>query len=149
MSAEEDKAEASKPLLLTDEEIEKYAQMDYEAKRSFSIYGELETKFANTIKSLEDDLKSVEGLHRFIKTGVLVTDQIILSAEGDSSYAHRLGMMLRVLGNTEGSITVDLSLEDAQRLLKMLPALIEAAKKVQQLSQLKALYSEKHTSRRW
>jgi len=139
------------PQLLTEEEIEKYISMDYQEKNRLNIYGEEETKFVNTIKALEEDLGRTEGIHRFIQEGVLVNDQIILCAKPDTNFTSRRGMQMRVLGQIHGSITVELTIEDANRLLKMLPAMIEASKKVVQLNQLRELWKEKKrsSSRRW
>jgi hypothetical protein len=136
---------------LTEEEIEQYTKMEYSEKSRLNIYGDLQQKFANTIKGLEEDLKSMEGIHRFIEEGVLVNEQIILSAKPDTTFSSRRGMRMRVLGDTEGSITVELTMEHAKRLLKMLPALIEAATKLQTVMQLKELYKERTSSsgRRW
>jgi selenocysteine lyase/cysteine desulfurase len=135
---------------LTEEEIDQYSKMEYNERSRLNIYGELQQKFANTIKGLEEDLKSMEGIHRFMQEGVLVNEQIILSAKPDSSYAFRSGLTMRVLGQVRGSITVYLTLEDAKRLLKMLPAIIEASRKLAQLVGLKELYKNKTTStRRW
>ena len=145
MSEEEGKKE--EPKLLTEQEIEEYSKLDYEGQKRLSLYGELGEKFKNTIQALEEDLQKTEGIERFIHEGVLVNDQIILSCHPDE-YGFRRGMLMRVLGQLEGSITVELNLEDARRLLKLLPAMIEASNKAVQLRKLKEIVKDKG-SRRW
>lgn len=102
-------------------------------------YNERE-KLKNTIEKLEADLKSLKGLKRFMETGVCVTDQLVLACRPEEYHDN---IFLRAFGEREGQIRVDLTVEEAKRLAKMLEKVIEAAKYKRNLLILKNIYEEK------
>lgn len=128
--------------MLNQEEIDKYLNLDWEEKSRLNLYGESRTKVENTVAALEE---STASLKCFIEQGVLVNDQIILSAKPDD---FRHNMSIRVLGQTEGSITVELNVKDAERLEKLIPAMIKAAQKLREIKKLKELI-KKDSGRRF
>lgn len=140
----ETKKEEPKPML-NQEEIDKYLNLEWEEKSRLNLYGESRTKVENTVAALEEELKSTASLKCFIEQGVLVNDQIILSAKPDD---FRHNMSIRVLGQTEGSITVELNVKDAERLERLIPAMIKAAQKLREIKQLKELI-KKDSGRRF
>lgn len=136
--------------VLTDEEIEKYStkyshEVDY-------LNSETLQKMKNTIEKIDEDLKSMKGLKRFIHEGVLVSPNLIISAKPDD---FRLGLNLKAFDDdsfreTGAFVNCPLTVEQTKRLIRMLPELLKASKFHRSLYRLKDLYKNKSksTSRR-
>jgi len=130
------------------EEIEELVKQwrSWKTRDRISIpYSERE-KLKNTIEKLEADLKSLEGLKRFMEAGVCVTDQLVLACRPEE---YQDNIFLRAFGEREGQIRVDLTVEEAKRLAKMLEKVIEAAKYKRNLLILKRIYEDKFGHRRY
>jgi len=128
----------------TEAEIQTLAEMDYEEQKRW--YGDSEElqKLRNTIEALETDLKSTKGLKRFLTPGVLINDRLILGAQTER---YRLGVFLRAF-DEKGQVFVELNVEEADRLRRLLPEAIKCAKNQKNLLRLNELLKEK-TSRRY
>jgi len=140
---EEKKEEKPK---LSEDEIKKLTEMNWrETDHWYPGSQELE-KLSNTVEALEDDLKTVKGIKRFIDPGVLVNDRLVLYAKADE---YRTDMGLRAFGEDEHQVNVGLSIEEAERMRSLLKGAIEAAKKGRDLRRLKKLLEQKKSSRRY
>jgi len=129
---------------LTEAEIQKLAEMDYTERSRWYADSQTLEKLKNTIEALEADLKSTKGLKRFLFPGVLVNGELVLYARPDE---YRTNISLRAFGN-EVNVNVELTMEDAERLRRLLPEAIKCAKAKRALLNLKNLLKEK-TSRRY
>jgi len=129
---------------LTEAEIQKLAEMDYTKSSRWYPPSEELDKLKNTVEALEADLKSTKGLKRFLFPGVLVNGELVLYARPDE---YRTNISLRAFGN-ETNVNVELSIEEAERLRRLLPEAIKCAKAKRALLKLKELLREK-TSRRY
>lgn len=139
---------------LTEGEIKKLMAMDYSEKDKFYLDEAGKKKMKNTIEKIEKDMKSVRGLKRFFEAGVLINDRLIIAANPDDRTRH-LGIHLRALGDTGGygggvgaQVKVDLTIQQSQRLAKLLPAIVKAARFKRDLFGLQELYKQKTQSRR-
>ena len=131
---------------LTPAQTEKLVNMDYNEQRNWRPDSEAAKKIRNTIEKLEEDLKSIRGLKRFIEMGVLVNQQLIVAASPDK---WRSNIELRALGESERQIRVSLSIQQAKRLRHLLQGAIKAARAKRSLMKLKELYKEKIKGRRY
>lgn len=137
---------------LTEEELQEITKLGvWEAeKKHFS--SDTLTRMKNTIEKLEAEFKSVKELKSFIGTGVLVNPNLILSAE-PSERGFDLGMKLTALGSGRFGeeagyiIHVNLRVPDVERLIKMLPEMLKAARLKRDFSKLKDIHKEKTKSR--
>lgn len=118
---------------LTDEELQKYmGKSSWELEKEYMDTALLE-RMKNTIEKMEAEFKSVKGLKSFIQSGVLVNPHLILSAN-PSDRGFGLGMELTALGRgrfgeESGTIiTVNLRVDDVERLIQMLPEMLKAAR---------------------
>jgi len=128
---------------LTEEEIKKLIDMDYRERDRWYPRGDDLEKLKNTIEALEEDLASTKGIQRFITPGVLVNDSLVLCAAPDD---YRTNIKLRAFSDTS-QVAVDISIEEAERMKRLLTSTIQAAKKKRDLIRLKGLLKEKTTSR--
>jgi hypothetical protein len=132
--------------ILSDEEIAKIVKMPWsERERWYPNIKELE-RIGKTIEAIEAELKSAKGLKRFIKPGVLVTDRLVLGAEPTEWTAN---LFLRAFGDHEGQVNVPLTIEEAERLAKLLPEAIKASRKQMYVLKLKEILKEKQQTRRY
>lgn len=136
---------------LTDEELQNFlSKPSWELEKMYMERDLLE-RMKNTIEKMEAEYKSVKGLKSFITSGVLVTPQLILSAD-PSKRSIGLGMQLTALGSgrfgEEGGYIVNVSLRvnDVERLIKILPEMLKAARLHQQFQSLKEVYKTKTKS---
>ena len=129
---------------LTEAEIQELAEMDYAQKMRWYADRQTLEKLKNTVDALEADLESTKGLKRFISPGVLVNDQLVLYSKAEE---FRTGIGLRAFGN-EVNVNVELTIEEANRLRRLLPEVVQCTKKKRNLIKLKELLKEK-TSRRY
>jgi hypothetical protein len=129
---------------LTEAEIQELAEMDYAQKMRWYADRQTLEKLKNTVDALEADLESTKGLKRFISPGVLVNDQLVLYSKAEE---FRTVIGLRAFGN-EVNVNVELTIEEANRLRRLLPEVVQCTKKKRNLIKLKELLKEK-TSRRY
>ena len=123
--------------VLADEEIDKLLSMSSTQRDHWRPQEEEYQKLANTIEALEADLKSVKGLKRFIDPGILVTNHLVVGARPDD---YRGNIYLRAFGQREGQIMVELGISQAERLARILPKVIDAARKAIQHRKLRKMY---------
>jgi len=109
-------------------------------------------RMKNTVEKLEAEFKDVKDLKNFITTGVLVSPQLILSAH-PSNTRRNLGMTLTALSERAGfgsqvtATTVELRVEDVDRLIRYMPVLLKAARLHRTFRVLKELHKEKTRGR--
>lgn len=130
---------------LTETEIQEIVEMDYTEKSRW--YGDSETleKLRNTVEALEADLRSAKGLKRFLTPGVLITDELVLYATRDE---YKSDLNLRAFGQ-ETNVNVGLTVEEANRLRRLLPEAIQCVLKNRNLKKLKELLKEKGSRSRY
>lgn len=144
-------SEGEKKEYLTDEELKKFlTKPAYELEKEH-MDRNLLRKIKNTIEKMEAEFKSVKALKSFI-TGVLVNPHLILSAT-PSERAFGLGMRLTALGSSRFGeeadviVHVNLNVNDVERLSKMLPELLRAARLHKGVKNLKEIHKRKTESR--
>lgn len=137
---------------LTDEELEKYSKL-YSHELPRSLHSDLLQRMKNSIEQMEAEFNSMKGLKSFVKTGVLVTPKLIISANPDE-HGIDLGMSLTALGGGRYAdeaariVNVSLRVEDVKRLIKLLPELLKVARLYKTFNNLKKIYKDKTLSQR-
>lgn len=129
---------------LTEEEIDEVTKFDHR------LYGSELEKARKTIEHFDKELKTIEGLEKFIQEGVLVTPDLILAASPDD---FRLGIYMRAIGSTryteEASmiVNVHLSVPQLERLMKILPKTLKAARLLRDRNRLRKKVKDSSGSR--
>lgn len=132
--------------VLTEEEIKEFS-----SKSTYDV-GHLDRdtleKMRNTIDKIDEDLKSLKGLERFIHEGILVTPNLIISAKPDR---YHFGVYLKAFdekdyGASGKFVNISLSVAQVKKILKLLPLLLKASIFHRSLVRLKDIYKDKSKS---
>jgi len=138
-------------VILDQEEIEEWIKKPW-GQRRYIDDGDRK-KILNTIKKFEDELKEVKNLEKFIQEGIMVTPQLILSAYPDQ---YNLNVTLRAFNEEQARfgaagvfVSLRLNTEEIDRLLRLLPEALKAAKLHRDMNQLRKILEEKEKGRGW
>lgn len=137
---------------LTEEELKDFTSRSvYSSER---VDRDTLARMKNTIEKMEEEFKDVKALKNFITTGVLISPQLILAAH-PSDTRHNLGMTLTALSERAGfgsqvtATTVELRVEDVERIIRILPELLKAARLHRGFRKLKSIHEERARGRRY
>ena len=135
---------------LTNEEIDEFTS---KYKGDVRVNRDILDRMKNTIEKLEAEYTSVKSLKSFITTGVLVSPNLILSADPDK-HGINLGMRLTAFSEirmTEelSAVSTSLRVQDVERLIRMLPELLKSARLHRKFRALKDLYKDKKDTSRY
>lgn len=144
--------EEKKKELLTDEEFEKLGKMSYTERSRWSPSSAILEKCRNTVEAHETDMKTVEGLKRFIETGVLVNDQMIVAVEKASSMRRAGTIFIRALsqgemGGSSTAVRVELTIQEVTRFRKILQVAVDVGRRQRQINVLKEILKDRRGRR--
>lgn len=140
-------SEEEKPVL-TEEEIKKLVEKPYDV--GYLDQKERE-KIKNTVAQLDEEIKSVKALKSFIDPGILVCPHLILYAHPTE---YQLNVTLKAFESEDWRdggkfVHVQLTVPQIDRLNRLLPEALKAARLHRDLNRLKKILSEKTSRRRY